>query len=160
MAGSQMQNRRTDEAWYSMQKSTGTCCTLVQAGKCQSRSIASHVLGYGWERRSRSKKRTKVPWYISTYDVGGPHDPQGYLPMSLLKRHFKRCHCTICHQMHSSSCPAILTNSTELHRLPTIFDQRYHNKVEPHTILLSIGEDLSYRLFGIYHTPTQSNYSS
>jgi len=34
--------------------------------------IAGRVLGYGWERRSRSKKRTKVPWYISTYDVGGP----------------------------------------------------------------------------------------
>ena len=32
--------------------------------------IAGRVLGYGWERRSRSKKRTKVPWYISTYDVG------------------------------------------------------------------------------------------
>ena len=34
--------------------------------------IAGRVLGYGWERRSRSKKRTKVPWYISTYDVRGP----------------------------------------------------------------------------------------
>ena len=32
--------------------------------------IAGRVQGYGWERRSRSKKRTKVPWYISTYDVG------------------------------------------------------------------------------------------
>jgi len=40
--------------------------------------IAGRVLGYGWERRSRSKKRTKVPWYISTYDVGVPLHPTTY----------------------------------------------------------------------------------
>ena len=52
--------------------------------------IAGRVLGYGWERRSRSKKRTKVPWYISTYDVGGPGTEMAKIAGRPASRHKKQ----------------------------------------------------------------------
>ena len=97
--------------------------------------IAGRVLGYGWERRSRSKKRTKVPWYISTYNVGGPN-----LRKILSKFEFKERYlstpgptlgtlyvpkgflCTKSGSGHTSSCHIFCHASHEDHK----HNKKYH----------------------------------
>ena len=68
--------------------------------------IAGRVLGYGWERRSRSKKRTKVPWYISTYDVGGPVTADSWKISSVHRRLCAEVECLSVDASQIFVCPS------------------------------------------------------